>query len=88
LVCEDIKEYLEKEKTKVEKNSSRIMELAGFWALLFGGDGIVFIKSKGTMMTNSIRTYANGVRFSSYQFVVFFTFICEPQFIADFAVCS
>jgi hypothetical protein len=39
-----------------------------------------------TNTTNSIRTHATGVRFSSYKFVVFFMYIYEPQFMADFAV--
>jgi len=39
-----------------------------------------------TNTTNSIRTHATGVRLSSYKFVVFFMYIYEPQFMADFAV--
>jgi len=44
------------------------------------------MKKIATNTTNSIRTHAIGVRFCSYQFVVFFKFICEPQFIADSVV--
>ena len=39
-----------------------------------------------TNTTNSIRTHNTGVRFSSYQFVAFFMFTYEPEFIVDFAV--
>src|SRR5660398_254448 len=38
------------------------------------------MKKKGaTNTTNSIRTHATGVRFSSYQFVVFFMLIYLPK---------
>ena len=36
-------------------------------------------KKIATNTTNSIRTHATGVRFSSYQFVVFFMFIYVPK---------
>jgi hypothetical protein len=38
------------------------------------------------LTTNSIRTHATEVRFSSYKFVVFFMYIYEPQIMADFAL--
>src|SRR5659263_154737 len=36
-------------------------------------------KKRATNTTNSIRTHATGVRFSSYQFVVFFMLIYLPK---------
>ncbi|MDO8726866.1 MAG: hypothetical protein Q7J35_12425 [Candidatus Methanoperedens sp.] len=37
------------------------------------------MKRIATNTTNSIRTHATGVGFSSYQFVVFFMFIYVPK---------
>jgi len=61
-------------KENQPQSTQRAQSLGAFLSVLCAG-----MKKIATNTTNSIRTDATGVRFSSYQFVAFFMFIYEIE---------